>query len=247
MDKKAVIQMVCCMTIQPGNKERMIRMKKRLLIGLTVLGIVFIAGCSGNSGTTGTAQNSASSGTASGGTEAVTPQVTDDTDTTVSDAAGAGQGQSSASDDIGEEQARATAVEHAGLTADDVTFIKVQLDRDDGRTVYDVEFYYGNTEYDYEIDAASGEVVSYDQDIENYNIQAQAAENVISLEQAKEAALTAAGLDASSVKWVKEKLDYDDGRSVYELECISGEMEYDFEINGADGTVLEQDSDSVYD
>ena len=75
MDKKAVIQMVCCMTIQPGNKERMIRMKKRLLIGLTVLGIVFIAGCSGNSGTTGTAQNSASSGTASGGTEAVTPQV----------------------------------------------------------------------------------------------------------------------------------------------------------------------------
>lgn len=128
-----------------------------------------------------------------------------------------------------------------------MTFIKVQLDRDDGRTVYDVEFYYGNTEYDYEIDAASGEVVSYDQDIENYNIQAQAAENVISLEQAKEAALTAAGLDASSVKWVKEKLDYDDGRSVYELECISGEMEYDFEINGADGTVLEQDSDSVYD
>lgn len=222
-------------------------MKKKLLIGLTAAGLVLIAGCSGNTGTTGSAQNSASAGAVSADTEAVTPKITEETTTTVSNEAGSGQGQSTTSNDIGEEQARATAVEHAGLTADDVTFIKVQMDRDDGRTVYDVEFYYNNTEYDYEIDASSGEIVSYDQDIENYDIQAQASGNTISLEQAKEAALTAAGLDASSVKWVKEKLDWDDGRSVYELKCISGDVEYEFEISGADGTVLEQDRDSVYD
>lgn len=224
-------------------------MKKRLLVILTVLGIVFVAGCSGNSGNTDTVQNNAAAESGSAGTEAVTPQVTDETTSTVADTVGTVQDQGSSQNDIGEEVARATAVEHAGLTESDVTFIKVQQDRDDGRTVYDVEFYYDNTEYDYEIDAATGEIISYDRDIENYDIQAQIQQSgdVIPLDQAKEAALAAAGLNASDVTWVKEKLDLDDGRSVYELECISGEMEYDFEINAGDGTVLEQDRDSVYD
>lgn len=226
-------------------------MKKRLLTGLMVSGLIFAAGCSSQTGT-GTTQNNTSSGTVSDGVEAVTPKITDETTSTVADAAGQGQStpeQSSQANDIGEEIARATAVEHAGLTESDVTFIKVQMDRDDGRTVYDVEFYYNNTEYDYEIDAATGEIVSYDSDIENYDIQArvQQSGNVITLDQAKEAALAAAGLNASDVKWVKEKLDYDDGRSVYELEGISGNQEYDFEINAADGTVLEQSRESVYD
>ena len=115
--------------------------------------------------------------------------------------------------------------------------------------VYDVDFYSGNAEYDYEIDAATGDIVGYDSEIENFDIQAQIqqAGDVISLDQAKEAALKAAGLDAAGVKWIKEEFDRDDGRSVYELECVSGETEYDFEINAADGTVMEQDRDSIYD
>ena len=37
--------------------------------------------------------------------------------------------------------AKAKALAHAGLAETDVTFIKAELDRDDGRLVYDVEFY----------------------------------------------------------------------------------------------------------
>ena len=54
-----------------------------------------------------------------------------------------------------------------------MTFVKVNLDRDDGRMVYDVDFYSGNAEYDYEIDAATGDIVGYDSEIENFDIQAQ--------------------------------------------------------------------------
>ena len=52
------------------------------------------------------------------------------------------------------------ALEHAGLTEADVTFVHVKLDRDDGRLEYEVEFYKDNTEYDYDIDANTGEILS---------------------------------------------------------------------------------------
>jgi len=35
---------------------------------------------------------------------------------------------------------------------------------DDGRGLYEIEFYVGNTEYDYEIDAHSGGIIEYDKD-----------------------------------------------------------------------------------
>ncbi|MGI6008005.1 MAG: PepSY domain-containing protein [Ruminococcus sp.] len=223
-------------------------MKKGLLIGLALLGTVLATGCGGNSNGTSAQNNSSASQTTPAVTEAVTPTITEEATPSATETPSANQNTSSASD-IGEEKARSIALDHAGLTEADVTFINVQLDRDDGRTVYDVDFYSGNTEYDYEIDASTGDIVSFDSDIENYEIQSQAQQtgDVISIDQAKEAALQAAGLDAGSVKWVKEKLDRDDGRTVYELECIIGDREYDFEINAADGTVLEQGNESVYD
>ncbi len=84
--------------------------------------------------------------------------------------------------------AKAKALAHAGLAETDVTFIKAELDRDDGRLVYDVEFYTADhKEYDYEIDAATGEVVSYDYDAEDY--APPAASGALSAEDAKALAL----------------------------------------------------------
>ncbi|MGI6010358.1 MAG: PepSY domain-containing protein [Ruminococcus sp.] len=223
-------------------------MKKRLLIGLAVLGTVLATGCGGNSDSASPSQNDSQANVTPTVTESVTPTAADDGGAAADDSSS--QGQSTASgDDIGEEKAKSIALEHAGLAEADVTFVKAVPDQDDGRKVYDVDFYSGNTEYDYEIDATTGDVVSFDSEIEDFDIQAQTQQtgDVITIDQAKEAALAAAGLDAANVKWVKEEFDEDDGRSVYELECVSGDMEYDFEINAADGTVMEQGKDSVYD
>lgn len=58
------------------------------------------------------------------------------------------------------DKAKEIALNHAGLTADQVTFVRSNLDQDDGRTCYDVEFYTADyTEYDYEIDANTGDVI----------------------------------------------------------------------------------------
>ncbi len=76
---------------------------------------------------------------------------------------------------IGIEAAKQIALAHAKVALKDVTFIKAELDNEDGRAVYEIEFYSGNVEYDYDIDALSGEIISNDFDIENYSIPAQSA------------------------------------------------------------------------
>lgn len=65
------------------------------------------------------------------------------------------------------EEAKAKALAHAGLSASEVTFTKSKPDWENGKQIYDVEFY-GNDgmEYDYEIDAYSGAVISADKDLE---------------------------------------------------------------------------------
>ena len=65
---------------------------------------------------------------------------------------------------IGVDRAKSIALGHAGVSASSVSFSKAKLDDDDGRGVYEIEFYVGNTEYDYEIDAHSGGIIEYDKD-----------------------------------------------------------------------------------
>ena len=65
---------------------------------------------------------------------------------------------------IGVDRAKSIALGHAGVSASSVSFSKAKLDDDDGRGVYEIEFYVGNTEYDYEIDAYSGGIIEYDID-----------------------------------------------------------------------------------
>ena len=59
---------------------------------------------------------------------------------------------------ITEAQAKDIALKHAGVSAQQAHFTKMKLDRDFGRSEYELEFFVGNVEYDYEIDAADGTV-----------------------------------------------------------------------------------------
>ena len=70
---------------------------------------------------------------------------------------------------IGEEKAKEIALNHAGLTEDQTQRLWVKRDYDDGRSIYEVEFYgEGRDEYDYEIDAVTGEIVAFDTDLHDH-------------------------------------------------------------------------------
>ena len=135
-----------------------------------------------------------------------------------------------------------------------MSFVKAEKDYEDGVLVYEVEFYSGNTEYDYEIKAATGEILSFDKDIENYTIPSNTSDNsgknttsskpsssYIGIDKAKSIALKDAGLSASSVTFTKAKLDREDGIRVYEIEFFTRDMEYEYEINATSGKIRDKD------
>ncbi len=153
------------------------------------------------------------------------------------------------------EQAKQKALEHAGLSAAQVTFVDQKLDWENGRQVYEIEFYTNSfMEFDYEIDAATGAIVSFDQDAEFYTRPSTptptpspapsqgSSSGVISRDRAIQIALgRVSGATAANV--VKCQLDRDDGIQVYEIEIRVGRQEYDIEINAVTGAILDFDAD----
>ena len=157
--------------------------------------------------------------------------------------------QNTSSGMITADQAKSKALAHAGLNANQVNFVRAYLDWDDGRQVYDVEFYTSDyKEYDYEIDAYTGAVLSFDYDADYYAPPANNTQSgsYISQSEAIRIALSyVSGATQSNVRYAK--LDRDDGRLEYEVEIIYGTTEYDFEIDAYTGTVISRDMDSIYD
>ena len=159
------------------------------------------------------------------------------------------------------EEAKAIALQHADLVTEEVTFTKCELDEDFDGTNYDVEFHTEDRiEYDYEIDAYTGEIIGYDldgddtlfndnvtQDGTNASENADTANNsqnptnsIITEEAAKTIALEQ--VPGATEEHIREfDRDYDNGRLKYEVEIFFEDKEYDFDIDAKDGTILEQE------
>lgn len=78
---------------------------------------------------------------------------------------------------------------------------------------------------------------------QNTGQSGQSGNEQISLDDAKNAALADAGVSASDVTYTKEKLDYEDGIAVYDIEFLADGVEYEYTVNAVDGTVVERDVD----
>lgn len=141
---------------------------------------------------------------------------------------------------IGEAKAKEIALNHAGVSASNASFLFVEADYDNGRKVYEVEFYSGNKEYDYEIDASTGSIVSYDYDAERYTPQQSTTGSYIGETKAKQIVEQKAGTTGTYREF---KLERDDGRMVYEGELRNGRTDYEFKIDAVSGTILEWDVD----
>ena len=127
---------------------------------------------------------------------------------------------------------------HAGVAESDVTQQRIKLDFDDGAVEYDVDFYTIDREYEYEIHATTGAVLSYETGLIGSARPDGSGGVQVSLEEAKQAALTHAGVSADSVTFKKTEQDRDDGRTVYEIEFYTSSRGYDYTIDAATGTVL---------
>ena len=156
-----------------------------------------------------------------------------------------------AAEQITESRAKDIAMEHAGVKNEQVLFSYVKKDYEDWTAVYDVEFMTEDyKEYDYEIRISDGKILSYDYDAEySWEVQGRGQNNSgeITEQEAKASALRQAGLTESDVDYMRVGRDYDDGRIVYEGKFFHGDMEYEFEVDGTSGRVIEWDVESIYD
>ena len=59
------------------------------------------------------------------------------------------------------EQAKQAALDYAGVKAAEAAFTKAHRDWDNGREVYEIEFYANNTEYDMDVDVNTGRIMSF--------------------------------------------------------------------------------------
>lgn len=146
------------------------------------------------------------------------------------------------------DEAKAAALNDAGLSESDVTFKKTETDHDHGMTVYDIEFYTSDAEYDYEISASDGTVL--EKNTERFHTPhnpaghtADSHDSYIGADRAKEIALNHAALNESDVRITKAELDHDDGTAEYEIEFYSGRTEYDYTIDAVSGNIIEYDVD----
>ena len=62
------------------------------------------------------------------------------------------------------QEAQASALDHAGFTADQVTALRTHRDNDDRTPTYEIECRVGRTEYEYEIHAETGRILDFDRD-----------------------------------------------------------------------------------
>ena len=143
---------------------------------------------------------------------------------------------------VTEAKAQEIALAHAGIKAADATITKSKLDYDDGRQIYEIEWYANGAKYDYEIAVATGEIVN--SGYEAKTVVGTGNNATVSEATAKQTAL--ARVSGATEKDIYEwKLDYDDGRPEYEGKIIYGGTEYEFTIDAASGNVTEWEAETL--
>lgn len=156
------------------------------------------------------------------------------------------------------------------VSSGDLYFEDIDFDFDKG--VYEVEVWYINDAvYEYKIDARTdtegGRIIytdfkyftngiTDDNNSNNNNNSNNSNTNgstnnattaSITVDEAKNIALTNANLTEDAVQFLRTEQEYDDGVLVYEIDFTHGDFEYDYKINANTGDVVSYDRDSIYD
>lgn len=152
--------------------------------------------------------------------------------------------QNQTTDKITADQAKEIAFQHAGVTENDVSFAKVELDYEKGVAEYEVDFYVGTTEYDYEIDAQTGAIISYGKDLGKQTTAQDSTQNYITENQAKEIAFNHAGVTQADISAIKIEVDFDNKIAEFEVEFNVEKTEYEYEINATTGEIISFDKDN---
>ena len=151
---------------------------------------------------------------------------------------------------LSRDEALSIALEDAGLKQEDILDLEIELDREGNSSHYDVDFEKDDRDYDYEIDAETGEILRKDiPTVPAPTEQAPAKETSastqpktesdrISRNKARDIALKHAGFKTSQVRDLEVELDKDDGTVHYDVDFEADGYDYEYEIHAESGKIL---------
>lgn len=149
---------------------------------------------------------------------------------------------------IGIEKAKEEAVKAAGLDASQITGFEWDMDYEYSFIVYEIEFRHGGREYEYDVNALTGEVLKGgadrdgNDDIDDAPITSS-PNDYIGSDAAKAAALSHAGIEEADARDISVELDRENGRAVYEVDFESGKYEYSYEIDAESGKIIKSEKE----
>ncbi|MCI9227191.1 MAG: hypothetical protein HFG86_04075 [Dorea sp.] len=171
--------------------------------------------------------------------------------------------------DIGKDKAADIALEDASLSESDVTRLRISKDTDNGKGIYEVEFTMNTTEYEYEILASNGDILSADfkelqgssdpqpqgsddpqpqgsndpqpqgSDSHDSSNHGAVPQADVQISSEQASKLALDRVPGATEQDLKIELDYDDGYYKYEGDIIYDQKEYEFEIDANTGDFLE--------
>ena len=144
------------------------------------------------------------------------------------------------------EEAKAIALQDAGLTEDKIYDLDIDLDRDGGAVHYDVDFEKDGADYDYDIDAVTGQILRVEKPqaaapastTPSSSSSTSSSSSQLTKNEARDIALKHAGVKASEVRDLEVELDRDGGTLHYDVDFEKDGYDYDYEIDAASGKIL---------
>lgn len=116
-----------------------------------------------------------------------------------------------------------------------------KLDNEDGITVYEVNGATSTHKYEFEINATSGEIVSYSKELLQKNTKNNQSSNTISEEKVR--SIVEKNTSALKNANLIIERDNDDGIKIYEVEGRTSTHKYEFEINAYTGDIISYDEE----
>ena len=152
---------------------------------------------------------------------------------------------------IGMDAAAYAAEQYAGTSALDSVTAEVDSELDESPAHYEVELHTAWGEFEYLVDAYTGNVLSGQKDLlatapvgdATAKPSAPSGGTDIGYAKAKSIALNHAGVSENKAYDMEIELDDEDGTLVYEVEFKFGGMEYSYEINAATGAILKHEAE----
>ena len=132
---------------------------------------------------------------------------------------------------------------------------EVDFDYEDGRMVYEMEFFANGVEYEYDVDASTGQILKMEKEGAEWSVPSGSqntggqgntgggTSGVIGRDAARDAALSTAGVTLSQAYELEVDDELDDDQPHYKVEFKSGGYEYEYEIDAFTGSVLKSERD----